>query len=63
MNEESFIFYEEQATLENKAWEQLEREILNGWVGSEVQLSARYDRIGKFYREMKNKIPEDRVNA
>lgn len=55
---------EEQTILFNKVMEQMEKEMVNGWIASEVQLSSRYEQMGKIYRgKLKNKIPKDRVNA
>lgn len=55
---------EEQKILFDKVMEQMERELVNGWISSEVQLSTRYEQMGKIYRgKLKNKIPKDRVKA
>mgnify|MGYP000853981622 CR=1 FL=1 len=55
---------EDQTILFNKVMEQIEREIANGWIASEVCLSERYEQMGKIYRgKLKNKTPKDRVSS
>jgi hypothetical protein len=55
---------EECSVLEKKVWQQLENEILQGWIYSEVKLSSRYEFLNKSYRfKLKNKIQKDRVNV
>ena len=55
---------EECSMLEKKVWQQLENEILQGWIYSEVKLSSRYEFLNKSYRfKLKNKIQKDRVNV
>lgn len=50
--------------LAKKAWQQLENEMLQGWIYSEVKLSSRYEFLNKAYRfKLKNKIPNDRVKV
>jgi len=55
---------EEQSSLAKKVWQQLENEMLQGWIYSEVKLSSRYEFLNKSYRfKLKNKIPNDRVKV
>jgi len=50
--------------LAKKVIEQLENEILQGWIASEIKLSSQHEFLNKAYRfKLKNKIPKDRVNA
>ena len=50
--------------LAKKAWKQLENEILQGWMYSEINLSSQHEFLNKAYRfKLKNKIPKDRVNT
>lgn len=54
---------EEYSALEKKVWQQIENEMLQEWIYSEVMLSSRCDLLNKSYRfKLKNKIPKDRVN-
>ena len=54
----------EQASLAKKVLQQLENEMLQGLIYSEIKLSSRHEFLNKAYRfKLKNKIPKDRVNA
>lgn len=54
----------EDQVLVQKIWRQLESEMLQEWMDSEVKLSSQYEFINKAYRfNPKSKTLKDRVNA